>query len=355
MRRSGIKSFGTKPVGKVILILLAIAIVTPTFLFLGALIAIPAVLIFMLALPIYAGWKIPRQLAAAGLVVLLVSAPLAAAGDTSLLITPSPPVSSDTAYPAANGNGSVLANAKVNPYNGPPGSTFTFTVQYQPQYLPANYSTESMRAFFFMSTCPGATGNSSSSCTAGYPSYWNNTTVQNPNQAQTFVFTHVVSGVNIWWWQIGVSALNSTGKTVWIFLDPANGVGTVQGPVTGSAFDIFGYILPAFYEELFLYGGLSFGLALLAYVFFKTRERRRAEARAAAEVASRVPPVEPASTAAEAPGPPMGKPPPALAPQPEMACPNCKAVVYLNETNCWKCGAPLGSSGAGAPLRSEKN
>ncbi|HEY6237913.1 MAG TPA: hypothetical protein VIZ68_01850, partial [Thermoplasmata archaeon] len=37
----------------------------------------------------------------------------------------------------------------------------------------------------------------------------------------------------------------------------------------------------------------------------------------------------------------------------EKACPNCGAVVYPSEANCWKCGVALGSTGsAAAPLKS---
>jgi hypothetical protein len=354
MRTSGIKSFGTRRPGKIVLVVLAIAIIAPTFLFLGPLIAIPAVLIFTIGLPIYLGWKIPRQLGLAGLVVLLVSAPVAAAGDAALLVVPSPPFSSSPAYPFGNGNGSVLADAQVSPYQAAPGSMFTFTVKFQPQYLPANY-TPVYRVLFYMSSCPGATGNTSTSCASGYPHYWNNTTVQNPTTPQTFTFSHAVTGVNIWTWQIGVSANNSTGKPVWIFLDTGGGFGTIQGPLTGSTLEIFAYLLlPSFLEQALFYGGLSLGFGLLAYVFFKTRERRRAEARQAAEVASRVPTIESGGgPPKEAAGPPMGKPPAALAPPPERSCPNCQAVVYLNESTCWKCGAPLAGSGSDAPLPSD--
>ncbi|MGA7649203.1 MAG: hypothetical protein WBW40_00625, partial [Thermoplasmata archaeon] len=57
------RHFLSTPPGRIILILLAVGAVFATYAYVSVIIAIPAVLLFGLALPIWAGTKRPRVLA----------------------------------------------------------------------------------------------------------------------------------------------------------------------------------------------------------------------------------------------------------------------------------------------------
>ncbi|HEV2230664.1 MAG TPA: hypothetical protein VGS18_00550, partial [Thermoplasmata archaeon] len=65
-----------------------------SMLYAGIYIAVLALLVFGLGLPIYAGWKRPRQLALAGLAVLLITAPVFSVLYADELRQPSPLASS---------------------------------------------------------------------------------------------------------------------------------------------------------------------------------------------------------------------------------------------------------------------
>src|SRR5580693_3491845 len=75
--------------GKLLLLALSVAVLSATFYYLGPYFAIPAFLLFGLGVPIYLGWKIPRQLAIAGIAALLIAAPIVNYGLTAQAMVPS--------------------------------------------------------------------------------------------------------------------------------------------------------------------------------------------------------------------------------------------------------------------------
>lgn len=333
-----LRTLATRPWGRAILVAIAILAVGAGFIYVGEIIAIGAILFFALILPIYLGWKRPRQLAIAGLVVLLLASPLAAALDTNLVRTPSPVTSSATTLPDGNG-GAVLQNATVGPYLGSGGTNFTFSVDVFPQYLPTN--TTLVDVVLVVSTCPTATGNQSSPyCSAGYPVYLQNRTFASPpNASFELTFHQKLPAPDIWWWTIYEQTINRSGGYHTTFVQASPGYPTIQGPITGSWYDTFGIIVGQVYLLIFLYLGIVYYLALLAYTWFKTREARRKAVRG-------LPPPPPAPSPTTPVGAPTGSSSPAPA---ELHCPKCNAVVYANESRCWKCGTPLRGGGATTP------
>ncbi len=338
------KTFVSRPLGRIILAVVATATLVGSFLYLGPLIAIPTLLFFGLAIPIYLGWKRPRQLAIMGLAVLLVAAPLGSLWEAQIIRAPSPTANSDPALPWGNG-GSVLQGASVSPFAGDAGGGYNFSVAVHPEFVPANTS-GLLWVVLFVTTCPGATGNSSPSCSSGYPFYTQNESLA-PNLTAPFTasFVQTLPGANLWWFQFATAYRSGPSHNVtWIFLDPANGYGAVQGPVSGDYFSTVGLIVPNFYLVMFLYPGVVFFIALLVYYVFKRREAAR-KARAGAAPEGPIPPP------GGEPAPPGATTAPARATAEERRCPNCQAVVYPNETSCWKCGASLTAPAAEtAPL-----
>lgn len=353
-QRKGVKAFLQSRVGKILLIVIAILAVLGAFLFAGVLFAILAVLVFGLGVPIWSGVSQPKYLAILGVAVLAVSPALITAVEVPIILT---------APGAASSADGVMQNAGVSPFVGMPGSTFNWTVEVVPGQLPAGFSTVNLT--LYVSTCPGATGNSSPYCSSGYPFYWigvNQTRAANLTQPTTFTIPFIVPSSDIWDWQIGLYyAKWNTTTHAWqnLTFDLLAGDATynsIQGPVTanwnGNFYAGTYYLLiGSVYETIVLYLGLAFYIALLVYMIFRVRRQRRQQA---AE-RSRPPP----STSNPAPAPlPSGPAPPpggtvgraggasGTAPK-ETACPNCGAVVYRNETFCWKCGSALGQPGSG--------
>jgi hypothetical protein len=344
--------------GKLLLLALSVAVLSATFYYLGPYFAIPAFLLFGLGVPIYLGWKIPRQLAIAGIAALLIAAPIVNYGLTAQAMVPSPAVSSSTNSTSSGNGNPVLTNAVASPYVGAGGSSFTFTVDLNPNALPTGYSPDLL--WLYVSTCPGATGNSSPFCGSGYPFYPENISVVGVNASPTpETFQLKLPGPNIWWWQMGLLAekpvFNATSNTTtpiydWIFLSVDNSYGAVQGPIAGSWASTYELLLSQTIIDILFYPGLVFFVGLLIYMFLKSREARRRAQRDAAGSAS-LPPT-------------TGAPPTLAAPttggsssaprRTESACPKCGAVVYPGETNCWKCGAPL-TPGGSTPLPSSSS
>lgn len=344
---NSVKSFGAKPVGRLLLAALATGTLIGSFLELSPFIAIPTFLFFGLAVPIYLGWKRPRQLAIMGLAVLLVAAPIAAVGYTSEIRQPSPVASSDTYAPYGSG-GAVLQNAQVHPFDGAGGGTYNFSVEVFPQYVPANTS-GLLWVELFVTTCAGATGNTSPYCPSPYPFYSPNATLPTaPVTPFTVYFNQVLPGQNVWWFQFATAYRSgANGTLTWIFLDPGNGYGAVEGPVSGDYVSTWEIVLPTIYQDMFFYPGAIFYLGLLIYYLFKRREAARQGGASGPS-----PPGAPAPTPAPASGG-GGAGPPGAPPTPELRCPNCQAVVYPNETSCWKCGTALPKAGASSPSASD--
>jgi len=349
--RNSIKAFFAKPLGRIILLLLIALSLAGSALYLGYLIAIPVFLLVGLGLPIYLGWTRPRTLFLVGLSALLVAGPIVTAGTVSLLLTPGPAVNGEV-YPGFTQ--SVLQNASVHPYSRSTAGDFTFTADVNPAFLPNGSQPKVLWVDFFLSTCPDALTNNSSSCggVGAYPFHFQNLSY-NSSTKQSIQFVQDVGGVNVWWWTMGAGFVNATGHVNWVYLQPGNGYTTLEGPVTGSYESIYTLILPAIYFTVFIYPGLVFFLGVLVYLFLKMRQRRRAGG--APAVPAPTVPSGPAAAAGPAAPAALG---PAAPSRPELACPKCGAVVYAGESRCWKCGTPLTSGPAPAttdqPLPSGK-
>jgi hypothetical protein len=351
--RISIKAFFAKPLGRVLLLIIIALVLAGASIYLGYLIAIPVFLLVGLALPIYLGWTRPRTLFLVGLSAVLVAGPIVTAGTVSLLLTPSPAVNGEI-FPGFTQ--SVLQNATVHPYTRSAGGDFTFVVDVNPAFLPNGSQPEVLWIDFFLSTCPNALSNNSSTCggLGAYPYHFQNFTY-NSTTKQPVSFSENVGGVNVWWWTMAAGFLNATGVVNWVYLQPGNGYITAEGPVTGDYLSIYTLILPAIYFTVFIYPGLVFFLGVLVYLFLKMRQRRRAGGA----------PSVPAPIAPEAVTGPTGPQTPGAAPasstpsKPELACPKCGAVVYAGESRCWKCGTPLTpasavAAGSDQPLPSNK-
>ena len=352
-RASGFRGFAQTTLGKIVLIVLATLLTFGSYVSLGALLAIPAMLVFGLAFPIWLGLKRPRYLAVLGLVVLLAVAPLATIFLTQEIRSPIGAAESLTTISGTNST-AILQNASVTPYTGSTSTNFTWTVTVFPSGVPKG-NTSPIWLNLYISTCPGATSATAGPnyCAAGYPFYLlnftafpANFTAQNYPNGFTHEFQYRIGTNGIWDWQMGIYTRNSTtGKLFYQILvgDPAyNGI---EGPVVGDFTTTYLELLPNvyLYQEL-LPLGAPFYVVLLLYMLFKNRERRRKEAvqRAAGPVPpGDTPPSEgnalPSSSGAVS----AGSGGPTLTAVAERSCPHCNAVVYENDTKCWKCGQSL--------------
>jgi len=347
--------FGTR-LGRVLLIAITIVVVWASYVYeyAGAILAIPVFLIFGLAIPIWAGLKRPRYLAIAGLVVVLIVAPMTTLILTEEVRTPIGAAcsASSQACPGSTAD-ALLQNASVSPYTGTTSTNFTWTVWIYPQYIPSgNFTVANLS--LYVSTCPGATSGSSppSWCSSGYPFHqitFNLTSLNLSLHSSPIeeVFHFAIGSNGIWDWQMGVYTLANSTRHPWFATlvgDPTyNGL---EGPVVGDFSTTYFSLLGTIYFDTFLFLAGPFYLVLLVYMVFKARERRRKDA--AKRAAGPVPPAGGEGAAEEpkpggalsSPSPPAAGPPPPPGP-PERTCPNCGAVVYENETKCWKCGASL--------------
>jgi hypothetical protein len=160
--------------------------------------------------------------------------------------------------------------------------------------------------------------------------------------SQSVSFSQKLAGPNLYWWTMYVTYTKTAGCsaqcTDYIFLNPSGGYTDVQGPVAGDFLSVMGIVVvPVFLA--FLYPAIAFFAALLFYMWFKGREARRTR------------PMRPSSPSSSAPAEGAAAALPATAVS-ERHCPSCQAVVYENETQCWKCGAPLTPKSPGTPLAS---
>ncbi|MGD0250416.1 MAG: hypothetical protein ABSB97_05975 [Thermoplasmata archaeon] len=306
-----------------------------------------------------AGLKKPRFLVLMGLVILLTVAPISTLVITQDIREPIGAASSLGDIPGTNGT-PLLQNASVSPYTGSGSTNFTWTVTVVPGGIPSGNSSP-LWLNLYISTCPGATSTSAPSwCSSGYSFIvLNYTFLQNLSDnrtGKTIDFHYQIGSDGIWDWQMGIYTRNLTTQELFfqtLVGDPTyNGM---EGPVVGDYTSTYVSVLPTIYFDDVLFLGAPFFIVLLLYLLFKNREKRKREA--AQRAAGPVPPTgSPAGGASVLPpalskGPPKGSSTPAAAP--ERTCPNCTAVVYENETICWKCGASLtGGGGTSTPLPS---
>lgn len=354
-RRRGVKAFLRSPIGQIVLLILAILALTGAFLVGGILLAILAALLFGLGLPIWVGAKRTRYLAIMGVAILAVSPAIITAVEVPLILTPPGAASS------ADG---LMQNATVTPFSAPAGTNFTWSVTVVPSNLPYS-TTRTLNVTLYVSTCPGATGNSSPYCSGGYPFYWSgNGSIRNLTKSsapQTVIFHFTPPSPNIWSWQIAIYYANWTGNSssgqwtnlTYELLAGDSSYNSIEGPVNTDWGGVYSLLVGSIYLSTLLYVGIVFFLALLIYLVFRLRRQRRLQE---AE-RSRPPPGPPSepgvgsaplpsgATPSTSPSPP---PPSGSARTTESRCPNCEALVYPNETFCWKCGASLTQKGSSA-------
>jgi len=346
--------------GSLVLIVLAVLVVFATYAYVSVIIAIPAMLLFGLAVPIWAGLKRPRFLALVGLVVVLTVAPISTIVITQEIMTPTGIANSDGAISVTGAP--LMQNATVHPFLGSTSTNFTWKVTIYPKNLPPNNSTP-VWLDLYVSTCPGATGNNSPYCSQPYPFTVFNRTL-NPNATSPYVesFTYRIGSNGVWDWQMGIYTKNATtGKPFFQTLVGDPNYNGIEGPVIGGFAVIYEELVLTVYFQDFLFLAAPFYFVLLIYMLFKMRERRRKEAKQRA--LGPVPPVGGGPAAPGGPPPPTvgGAPlpsspglpaspgPPSASPAvPEFNCPKCNAVVYRGEATCWKCGAELPPAGSSA-------
>jgi hypothetical protein len=356
-QRGGFRRFLQSPPGKALLIAATIVLTFASFVYVETLIAIPVFLLFGLAVPIWSGLKAPKYLALSGLVVILLVAPIANAAITQEILTPLPAATSATGLPFSNGGSAVLQNAGVSPYVGTASTNFTWSVTIYPQYLA--YANSSIRWItLYVSSCPGATSNNSPNCASGY-SLWtfNDTDVNNVTTTTPVTFHFQIGSQGIWDWQMELAYRNGTGgNTTDLLLVGDATYNGLEGPVVGNFGSVYVSLLPTLYLDVLLFLGIPFYVVLLLYMVFKARERRKQDT---ARRAAGPPPEDTGPTVPSSAGSGGGASTTKLASASaapvatEGACPNCGAVVYANETTCWKCGAKIGGSPSGAPLPSK--
>jgi hypothetical protein len=247
-------------------------------------------------------------------------------------------------------SGSILQNASVTPYLGSDSTNFTWTVTINASEIPGANSSP-LWLNLYISTCPGATSpNTDPNCNSGYP-FWllNYTFPGNLTTTITHSFNFTLGADSIWAWQMGLFLRNYTAPAgtnqslTYILLagDPVyNGL---EGPVTGDFGTTYSQLILTVYLNDLIYLGIPYFVVLLVYSYITRRKSSRADMMKRAAGA----------TPTDAPGgfgvPPSGtvtseaqlKRPAAAPRRPEMNCPNCGAVVYANETTCWKCGTPI--------------
>ena len=353
----GLRGFFRTAPGKVAFLLIVIGATFGTFTYVSTVLAIPLLMVMGIGFPLYLGLRRPRFLALSALVVLVVVAPLSTLVFSDELLIPPAAVSSPGAGPYEIG-GSVLQNATISPFSGGSGTNFTWNVAVYPRFLQSslngtNWSNDSLK--LFVSTCPGATSSNTSYCGGAFTLITLSQRFASragPSNGTVFTFHQPIGGKGIWSWQIQLVIQNvsnaSNPSLISLSGDPTfNGV---EGPIVGGFATAYGALIGTVYEIELIYLGLPFYFVLLLYVWFKQRETRRKQMirRAAQAMAAAGAPGQ-----SSTPGAPSGGPPGPSAAAPassELACPSCGAVIYANETKCWKCGASLGAPTGGTPL-----
>jgi len=360
----GFRGFLRSKVGRVLLVVFVLGVVFGTEASepnaSATILAIPVFLAAGLALPIYVGLKRPRYLAVSGLVVLLAVAPLATIVFSQDALAP--PSTASTAGTAPNeAGGSVLQDASVTPYSGSSSAMFTWNVSLYPKFLgkslnTTNWSNDALD--LYISSCPGATAPNLSYCGGGYTLITLAHTFSKaspPANGSVVTFQQHLSENGLWSWQMVLILQNSSNASnpfeIELVGDPT--YDGLAGPIVGGFAVVYGLLIVSVYVIVLIYLGIPFYFALLLYMWFKGREARRKEAeRRAANAKAALAGGPPGEGAAGGSGPASGPPgstgsaPPVAS---ELACPSCGAVIYPNESKCWKCGAPVGGAPASTP------
>jgi hypothetical protein len=261
----------------------------------------------------------------------------------------------------AGTSGSIMQNAEVTPYLGGSSTNFTWTVSINRSEIPGANSSP-LWINLYISTCPGATSPSNDpNCNSGYP-FWllNQTLPVAPTELTNVTFHFVLNSDSIWAWQMGLylrnysAAAGTNASFTYILLQGDPVYNGLEGPVTGDYATTYSQLVLTVYLNDLIYLGIPYFVVLLIYSYITRRKTSRAEMMKRAA----------GGTPTDAPGSAGGPPPPpisaeaqlkrpAAAPRrPEMNCPNCGAVVYANETTCWKCGTAIANPPASAPLPS---
>ena len=337
-----VKKFLNGRIGRIVLIAIAILITAGALLVGGVLFGIVAGILFGLGIPIWVGASRPRFLAIVGVAILVAAPPVWAAVEVPYYFAAPSPVNSTSNF---------LQNATVSPYSAPAGSVFSWEVHVVPSAL-AN--TTLVNLTLYVSTCPGATGRADPNCGAGYAfsAYPSPVNISGIRQTRTVWFNETISSANIWYWQMGLFYENRTGGAYDFLVGDASFYNGLLGPIAGDWTTVFGALIGTFYIAVALYVGVPFYIALLVYVIYRMRREKRQLAAARARASSAAPeggagtrprPTRRPPTGGTAPLPSSPAAGPAAPPATEQACPNCGAVVYPQETFCWKCGAALGA------------
>ena len=274
-QKSRLRGFVQTPVGKALLIALALLVTFASYVYVETLVAIPAMLLFGLALPIWAGIKAPRYLALSGLVILLLIAPLSNLVITQDIMTPIPASSSANTLPSGNG-GSVLQNALVTPYVGGAEKNFTWTVTVFPQVHPGGQFQPSLVESVHFRRRPGATGNNSPSCSASYPFFeLNDTAIVGITSETNVTFHYQVGSDGIWDWQMSLLLSRQYDARPQLHLPRGRphvqrDRGTRCGKATPRMSES---LLLTLYFDDFLFLEAPFYFVLLIYMILKRRER----------------------------------------------------------------------------------
>jgi hypothetical protein len=137
---------------------------------------------------------------------------------------------------------------------------------------------------------------------------------------------------------------NDTRTFVLLVGDPVyNGL---EGPVVGTYWTTYELLVLTVYLNDFVYLGIPFFVVLLVYTYIKRRQIQKGDSYRRAPGPTPTDAPGGAAAALPAAGSGLGAKRPASSEgsgprRPELSCPNCNAVVYANETTCWKCGAQL--------------
>ena len=354
----GFRQFVGTPLGRALYIAFAIALTFAVFAYVSVVFAIPALLLVGLGLPLWLGLRRLRFIALLGLVVILLATPLVSVVYTQQILVPLAPAASPTDLPGGGG-GALLQNAFVSPYAGGRSTNFTWNVTIVPQYTPKGNESP-YQLTLYVSTCPGATGTGDPNCQSGYPFFaLNQSLPANLTANRTVQFHFTFPDLGIWSWQMGAFLRNSTSPAThnasFILLVGDPTYDDLEGPVVGNFASTWEQLLPTVYLDSFVYLGIPFYVVLVIYMWWSRSRARRgsAQERAPGPVPSEgaaaagdalpagFPPMEPSARTA-----PVDRSAPRRT---ELPCPHCGAVVYPNETKCWKCGAALPGSGSSLP------